>query len=677
MRTRPSGATLCFLTWAGVVAVAWGLQAVFGHTHWPGSSPATMLSALQPTGDPGMPGISGFARLAALQPLGLARLLLPDLLAVSAFVAANLALGDLLLFRWRGDLNAAERLVLGFGIGSLPIGLALMGLALLGAFRPPLVHGLLIAALVVGVAGGLLLRRGRLARPRLDGGGPPLGACLAAAGMALVGLLVLARCYLPDLDLDSVQFHRVAINQLIRTGQLDICYENYAANRPLQLELFQALAFEDRPLSAMIQASFTLMAGLAVAAALWRRTGATVAMVGCLLYLLNHSVMWRAGLHANENCLAFYILVGLIALARDLEAGRRVWLLLGAALLGFSVGTYYLGLLAVTAGLAALLLMELSGHRGQRRWLWYALVSALALSPWLLRNELQLGNPVYPLLYHWFGGAGLSATAEHLHTAIAQSILFIPRSLVNLVAVPFGWPVRELFDPILLLFWPLALPRSGPRARLLAAWLLGFYLLWFALMPQDRFLIPALPVLAVLAGLGLHRVLGSLEGRWRAGALAGLAVLLACTLFFRAVEFGGPACAPLAQASRAGPQDPPPGIWADPLVRTVNQELPPGARIAGISNGFLDKPAYTILPVGFFDLAQMQDAEGLLRVLADWEITHLVIPQRGTPDWDAWVSAGFEDPVHQGFIQALDATIPAHCSQLHHHGRYQLCALQP
>ncbi len=279
------------LLWCVVVLAAWLLRqpvvaSWFGLLHEPAFQPPP------PRGEE-LSG-QGLAWTAALRWLG------ATVGVVAAFFAANLSLGwSLLPLLVRGG-GRLERLVLAFALGTVVTGLALLGLALAGLFSPA-------AVIVVGALGGgaglagWLVRRGRPADEAPDppedpdGVGRPL-KMVSLLVMVGVGLLLLLRCAIPDMDLDSVEFHRVAINQLLRTGGLDICWDNYAANRPLQLELFQAVAFDDRSAAAAIQALFTWLTGLAVAAVLWRRTGPTLALLCAAVYLLDQSVLWRAAM---------------------------------------------------------------------------------------------------------------------------------------------------------------------------------------------------------------------------------------------------------------------------------------------------------------------------------------------------------------------------------------------
>jgi len=649
--------------WAAVLVTAWATSGLVSETQWPGSSPASALGSLSPTGFRDIPGPQALLGLLRIQPLGLLRFVVPDLAAVLGFVLACACAGWP-LGRYLGGARL-ERFIWAFTSGSMTVGWALLVVALAGVFWSPVVLGVLGGLALLGIVLRFwLFRTADEVPPRA-----PLGwGVLAVAGMVLLALLLLARSYVPDMDPDSVEFHRVAINQIVRTGRLALCLENFAANRPLQVGLFQALALDDRALSVQIQAVFTVMGALTVAGLLWRRTGPALALTAGLALLANHGVLWRAAVHADENALGFYTLAGFGALAAHAETGLRRWLVFGAAILGFSVGTYYLGFFTTAAGLA----MVLAARRGRRSWAVYLLVVGVAASPWLVRNVAQLGNPVFPLLYEVFGGTGLNATSERIHSAIGRNLLFLPRNPLYLLTLLVGWPKRELFDPVLLVALPWGILNGGRWTRILAIGAGAWYLQWLGVLPQDRFLLPLLPAVAVLGGVGLGAV-----GEGRVGRILRVCVgvVLASTIAFRWIEVGGMTANPLAILSRDDPSQARPGMSGDALVIAVNQRLPADARIAGISNGFFARPSYTFLPVGFFDLSTMQDEASISRSMTAWRISWLIVPVQGTPAWDAWAQVDYADPVISGFLAALQDFRRRHCAQTERLEDYEICRL--
>ncbi len=123
--------------------------------------------------------------------------------------------------------------------------------------------------------------------------------------------------------------------------------------------------------------------------------------------------------------------------------------------------------------------------------------------PWAVRAWIKTGNPVFPLGYRWFGGAGLEAGRVAGLESVASSYgvgkglvaaLMLPWNL-TFHFQPFDYPVGPVFLaflPLLMFFCPwkkVALPAS------IAAM---FGLLWFAGSQQTRYLYFPLAVSFIL-----------------------------------------------------------------------------------------------------------------------------------------------------------------------------------
>ena len=106
-----------------------------------------------------------------------------------------------------------------------------------------------------------------------------------------------------------------------------------------------------------------------------------------------------------EGFLAFYEILGLYCLWRFLEKSQvKIWLYLCAFFLGVAFSIKYTAIFAIIACDAMLIYYRFKEKRwGSRSWL-MALFLFLPMVPWVLRNELANGNPLYPLVTHWFGG---------------------------------------------------------------------------------------------------------------------------------------------------------------------------------------------------------------------------------------------------------------------------------
>jgi hypothetical protein len=116
---------------------------------------------------------------------------------------------------------------------------------------------------------------------------------------------------------------------------------------------------------------------------------------------------------------------------------------------------------------------------------------------------IDTGNPVYPLAYQIFGGRHWDEAQDAKWSRAHGPRPVSARALVNSVVDVAGR--SDWQSPLYAALAPLALLRPGSRRRALALWgyVIYLFLTWWLLTHRlDRFWLPLLPALAVLAGLG-------------------------------------------------------------------------------------------------------------------------------------------------------------------------------
>jgi hypothetical protein len=204
----------------------------------------------------------------------------------------------------------------------------------------------------------------------------------------------------------------------------------------------------------------------------------------------------------------------------DLKSGDRGYWMLAGLLAGMAMACKYTGVLAVVIplfGVAAVwggleqwrrretrLLTKKPGFwRGLRPAVWFACGTVVTIGPWLVKNLVETGNPVYPLAYSVFGGrdwdGALNAKWKAGHSAADFSLWNFANSIVD-VAGRNDWHSALLFA-----FAPLACARRNGRQRTIRVWgYVGWlFLTWWLFTHRiDRFWVPVIPVVSLLAGVG-------------------------------------------------------------------------------------------------------------------------------------------------------------------------------
>jgi hypothetical protein len=209
----------------------------------------------------------------------------------------------------------------------------------------------------------------------------------------------------------------------------------------------------------------------------------------------------------------------LVAISSELPIHRRA--MLTALLVGGACSCKPTAIFLLAPAVGIVLLASAAPKRWIMITVLCVVIGALTISPWLIRNALGSGNPVFPQLPGVFGLGhwsveqhGVYASAHRFKGSLIDRVgmLVLPdpdgmdhvsrfRGLTNL-----QWgltPLLALFGLLTLLF-----TRSTRRLGMVAALALGLVVLGWVLLThlQSRFLIPLAPLLIPLGAIGVAGV---------------------------------------------------------------------------------------------------------------------------------------------------------------------------
>lgn len=428
--------------------------------------------------------------------------LLDDVFALGVallMVLVGLVLGRRILCHFElDDFSPLERgaLAIGVGWGLLSLGVLALGLAHL-LYLWALFAGMSLVLLigwrdVWQVAAKLCKRELYRSFGKMRPGGFwewSLGA-LALLEMLLVGVQALTLPYVP-LGYDLYQYHW-AVPELYLLHHQVYVFPGWAhADFPIQNDLLSvpALAVQEPVAALMIQMTFGLLSLALLAGVLYRYVGRQGALLGIALYLASPLLTGVLGIGYAESALAYYAVASLvIVLARlrqQLSDKPVPWrlLVLGGIFGGMGLATKYTQG-AVIVGVGVLILgtgiLKMVGRVHRQQYFWpvvremalgvaaYAGGVFLPIAPWLIKDWVLLGNPIYPLLW---GGPGWDAARSQMSAVTfghfgpqgplwlrllsAFFSLFFDTSHVG---EPFLMPPNYALLIVLLVpaFWPLA-----------------------------------------------------------------------------------------------------------------------------------------------------------------------------------------------------------------------------
>ena len=448
-------------------------------------------------------------------------------LAVLAIVVGHRLLG------WLGASallpEPPSRLLFSAGVGYGVLGLSGGLMAWLQLLRPlPLaLAGAALLLLCRSDSGGLedTLRRWWAQR-----GSAPQGAfraclwTLLSVAMALMLLEALA----PPTSYDALRYHlRLPALYAEAGGWVFVPYDFNAAF-PANVDMLYAIVLG---LGAPGAAKLThlLLGWLAVGAVALlarRAAGRGAGLPAAAIFYTMPVVALNSAWAYVDMGVTLYTLLAVLCVWCWWKEGRNRWLLLGGILVGLALGTKYTGAVSIPVLGAAILVRPLwrgdvSLQRAMRGAFLLVLVACLVASPWLVRNWVQWGDPVYPFGAAWFGGDAGTYRAER-HAAVLSRPEVPVEGPRDWIALPWRfamdpWVRDEMVGPSLLVALPLLLLVGGGGTLGLIALALLYGVLWMILSPQVRLWIHGLGLFSVGAAASLLVV------RRRGGALAAVA----------------------------------------------------------------------------------------------------------------------------------------------------------
>jgi Dolichyl-phosphate-mannose-protein mannosyltransferase len=247
-----------------------------------------------------------------------------------------------------------------------------------------------------------------------------------------------------------------------------------------------------------------LVALAAVIGATHRLAGRPAALLAGAIFFAQPFMTWEVTSGFIEAGLACMVALAAWNFMRFLEVREPAHLVVVGILAGGAAGMKYLGLIAIAAFVVVAALLA-TRHLRAVHVLAVAIPAVAVAVPWYVKNAVLTGNPVYPYV---FGGLNESALAELADT---RAQFGYGRSVVDLLLLPFRlladakpFDAGEFISPLFLLFAPLVflLPSARRPAAVVWGGIVLYLLAWFFATQQARFLVPLMPILAVLAAVG-------------------------------------------------------------------------------------------------------------------------------------------------------------------------------
>ncbi len=400
--------------------------------------------------------------------------------------------------------------------GALALGLAIIGMLtlLLAALGLLYSHTIWLMVIVLGIVGRRgILRAFRFGLKSLPSNIGLVDASLAGAiGFGLA--ICLINCLAPVTANDALVYHFNLPKVYLQAHHLGRLPFNVYANMPHNGEVLYTAVYAMAGESGAKIFYFLLIAatGLAIYGAA-RSYGTTAAIAVTSAFVVQPLIIDHRIVGNVDILLALFTLTTVVLLQMgDFVGPFRRFGIVGI-MLGFMLGMKYTSL-GIVAGIvvSAFLIDKLK----RKHLVLSLLVAFLIFLPWLIKNQIYVDNPFYPMLEKAFNGLNW----EEIQTQQLvrwQRSMGMGRSLTDYLALPFNIFVRgkpglnyTRFDgtlsPILLIVLPLVFLR---RKRHIYSTLIiaGIGFVFWALTSQQlRFLMPVLVLMALAGASGLENL---------------------------------------------------------------------------------------------------------------------------------------------------------------------------
>jgi hypothetical protein len=373
----------------------------------------------------------------------------------------------------------------------------------------------------------------------------------AALSIALL-LICLVGAYIwalaPAIRYDALSYHLAAPDIFIRSHRMVEIPESFNTYWAHYADMLYTLALllAGQPLPGLLHFSAALLSAAFVFALTRRMGGVRPAWIAAVVFCSIPIVSIQAGTAYIDLFVTMFVISAIYAGFCWQQSQENGWLVISGGLAGLAMGVK-LAALPVILPFAVLLafgiFVQVRGWKQIVRCLaWWALPAGLLLLPWLLRDWLWTGNPIFPMMNGIFQSPKWAAQSDIFSFSAIKRIplsdyLLLPWILVARAARYYHESPGGVLAAVPLLalpwsYWRCCKPKPGLRLLAVLFWIacMAGSVLTFFSAPNIRYLMPVLAVFSCLAALNVEPFLKKMSS-WKKFLLVLVFGLGACYLY--------------------------------------------------------------------------------------------------------------------------------------------------
>ncbi len=317
----------------------------------------------------------------------------------------------------------------------------------------------------------------------------------------LLGLFVAVNffyAWFPPIFYDSMMYHLAVPDQYIQAGGMTAWPTNFFAHLPLNIEMLFLFSMLGKTVLLPKLIAFASGLGLLSMMISWyrRQFSAGFHLLPMLLFFTIPQVGFLTATSKPDIPAILALVAGLLMFFYYLEQPARTrFLVLTGLLWGFGLGAKYIFAFYLLGFGVAFLLVKIEDFDFKRKitaMVIVGLIVAACLLPWLVKNTIYMGNPVYPYLNGIFPNENWSAQqAQDFSTILARGTdyslldyLYFP---IEMFVKPYAYGMTVVFGVLFLLFVPfLFFRKKDARLRFLviAGFVAFVVLMMFSKVPR-------------------------------------------------------------------------------------------------------------------------------------------------------------------------------------------------
>lgn len=358
----------------------------------------------------------------------------------------------------------------------------------------------------------------------------------------LIGILTISiflpfiATFVPPTFYDSLVYHLACPGTYIQQHKLLYFPYNLFSNFPQNVEMLFTLGIllYDDIISNLLHFSFSIMLIVSIYSFCIRHLkNRKIALLSMLIFSATPTVMLLSCGTYIDLGLTFFVFLSVYALVIWWQDNKYTWFIVSSIFCGLALATKYTGTINLFILMVVVLWKLIIKDKGNNMFknilkypLVYIFLSLLILLPWLVKNFVYTGNPVFPFLYRIFNGKNFSLELARNYIAPIRKcgvsicsffdLCFLPWR-ITMEGIKFGggfdmW--GDVWGPLFLFFLPLLffIRKITNVIKQIALYSLLYFLIWVMTGKVLRFLVVIIPFLSILTAYCLIRI--EEKGKW-------------------------------------------------------------------------------------------------------------------------------------------------------------------